>query len=305
VAAFTSANYRAVALSPDGTKMYVSLGNSNPTFTDTDNNTVSRRGFVSLRLSDGRETKFRPDLQAAGNESGTFWVSVGSGVLYIGGEFNQVAGFGIDRVTSFPNEVFDPVFSPETGTGPSGSLRVVVRDNNVVYVAGAFDTIGGVARKGIGALDATTGTLIADWDPQCSDQLAGNGNVLYIHDGKVFVGGPAIGNGITLAGQNVQYLAALTAIPAPVVENPAAAPTVKISGKAKVTATKSKLAIKGTATGSVTSVTYMVGKSKGTAKGTTAWNFTAKLKRGKNVVTVTAHGPGGASATAKITVTLK
>jgi hypothetical protein len=51
-----------------------------------------------------------------------------------------------------------------------------------------------------------------------------------------------------------------------------------------------------------TSVTCKVGSKGGTATGTTAWQFTARLKKGKNLVTVTAKGPGGVSSPAKITV---
>jgi hypothetical protein len=47
----------------------------------------------------------------------------------------------------------------------------------------------------------------------------------------------------------------------------------------------------------------MLGKATRTAAGTTSWHFTAKLKPGKNRITVTAHGHGGDSTPAKITIT--
>ncbi len=84
-----------------------------------------------------------------------------------------------------------------------------------------------------------------------------------------------------------------------------AAPVVKISGAKKVTTAKAKLTIKGKATGQVTSVTAKVGRKTAKAKGTTSWSLKAALKPGKNKITVTAHGPGGDSAPAKLTIIRK
>jgi hypothetical protein len=78
---------------------------------------------------------------------------------------------------------------------------------------------------------------------------------------------------------------------------------LKISGSKKLTTTKSRLTIKGSATGSVTSVTYTIGKKKRTAKGTSIWSFTVPLTSSKTNITVLATGPGGNSAPVRITIT--
>jgi len=82
------------------------------------------------------------------------------------------------------------------------------------------------------------------------------------------------------------------------------APRVKITGPKQITTSKAKITIKGTATGAVTRVTYRIGAGATRhAKGTAKWHFVASLKIGKNLITVTAQGPGGKSTPAKITVT--
>ncbi len=86
---------------------------------------------------------------------------------------------------------------------------------------------------------------------------------------------------------------------------PSTAPTVKITGPKKITTHKAKLTIKGRATGEVTSVTAKVGKKTVKARGTASWSLKAALKPGKNQIAVIAHGPGGDSAPAKLTVTRK
>ncbi len=85
-----------------------------------------------------------------------------------------------------------------------------------------------------------------------------------------------------------------------------AAPVVKIIGAKNLTTAKAKLTIKGSATGPVTSVTYRIGSRPAkAAKGTAKWSLKAALKPGKNKIAVTAHGPGGDSAPARVTVMRK
>ncbi len=86
---------------------------------------------------------------------------------------------------------------------------------------------------------------------------------------------------------------------------PVAKPVLTLTGKKKVKTPKANLAIKGKATGTVTSVTYRIG-NKGAYKkatGTIAWTVKAKkLKPGRNIITIIGHGPGGDSAPVKVTV---
>jgi len=83
--------------------------------------------------------------------------------------------------------------------------------------------------------------------------------------------------------------------------------TVKISGKKKITTTKTSLKIKGTAScgAGITLVQYKIGKGKfKNAKGTTSWNFKAKLKPGVNKITVVATG-GNAVQSSPATIKVK
>jgi hypothetical protein len=83
-----------------------------------------------------------------------------------------------------------------------------------------------------------------------------------------------------------------------------AKPVVKLSNKKPVKTAKKSLVVRGTASSTVTSVTYQVGAKRGTASGKNSWFFTASaLKVGKTNVTVIAHGPGGNSAPLKFTIT--
>jgi uncharacterized delta-60 repeat protein len=83
------------------------------------------------------------------------------------------------------------------------------------------------------------------------------------------------------------------------------APTLRVNGKKKRLTTRSRIALRGFATGSVTSVTCKLGKKTRPARGTTAWKLKVQLKPGKNKLTLVAHGPGGDSRPVKVVVTRK
>lgn len=73
-------------------------------------------------------------------------------------------------------------------------------------------------------------------------------------------------------------------------------------GKKKRLTNRHKLTLHGTATGYVTSVTGQLGKKTLAASGDTSWTLAVPLKPGKNIVLVTAHGPGGDSAPVKVVI---
>ncbi len=114
-------------------------------------------------------------------------------------------------------------------------------------------------------------------------------------NGDILAAGESGGATLTVA----RYLA--TAVPDPVIP----APVVKITGAKKLTTAKAKLTIRGKATGQVTSVTAKLGRKTVKAKGTASWSLKAALKHGRNVLTVTAHGPGGDSAPVRLTIIRK
>jgi hypothetical protein len=85
--------------------------------------------------------------------------------------------------------------------------------------------------------------------------------------------------------------------------SPAAVPVLMLSGKKKIATSAPKVVLKGTAVGSITSVTAKVGKKTLTAAGTASWKLSIVPKSGKTIVTITAHGPGGDSAPVKVIIT--
>jgi sugar lactone lactonase YvrE len=86
----------------------------------------------------------------------------------------------------------------------------------------------------------------------------------------------------------------------------AAAVTLKISGRKKLTTAAKKIIIKGTAScaDGIARIEYRVGKKGGfhIATGTASWSFKAKLNPGKNLITIHAIGTTGKSSAAVVIV---
>ena len=80
-------------------------------------------------------------------------------------------------------------------------------------------------------------------------------------------------------------------------------PLLSVKGKRKFKTAKASVTLRGSASGTVSAVSYHVGKGpEKFASGSQSWQFKAKLKKGKNAVSITARGPGGNSAAAVVTI---
>ncbi len=118
--------------------------------------------FASVDMNDGKSVRVgagRGGFTSAGTSDGAggwFVVTHRLATFYIAG----VAHIRADGS-------LDPGFVSPTLTVPFGSADVygLVAAGGRVYVFGNFDTVGGVARRGIAALDAGTGAVLP-WDAQ-------------------------------------------------------------------------------------------------------------------------------------------
>lgn len=245
------------------------------------------------------------------DNTGTYSCAWHDGVLVSTTGFKEPAG--AISGTTFPaganasglivGSYYDAGLNPHVCTWLRGSAVSDVRPLADLALGGS-SSVAGVNASGliVGSSGNSSGIGVAcAWFEGVPFELPSAPNSI----GSVAAGvndrGHIVAFGLTAVG-NAPYL--LTPV---IATKPAIAPpTVRIKGKKKVTTAKEKLTIKGSATGSVTSVTYRIGKKKAkAAKGLAAWKFKTALKPGKNKITITAHGPGGDSAPAKVTVTRK
>jgi probable HAF family extracellular repeat protein len=194
---------------------------------------------------------------------------------------------GVTHAASFVTNTV-PV---DLGTLPGGTNSEALGVNDSKTIVGGSSIAGSYHGFVIPDFDASTALL------DLNDLIAGGTTFTIENASAINASGQIAASGSENGGPSHALLLTPVGAPAPT----PAAPTV--STKKSLKSSKSSLTIKGSASGSVTSVTYKAGSKTGTASGTTSWHFKAKLKGGKSIVTVIAHGPGGDSAPVKITIT--
>jgi len=122
----------------------------------------------------------------------------GAGGWYIGGSFTHVAGHPrVNLAHILPDHSLD-AWNP----GANDLVQSLAVSNDVVYVAGRFTTIAGVARNGLAAIGSNTG-FATFWDPGPNNTVVAvlvSGSTVY-----------AAGDFTTIGGQSRNRIAALSA----------------------------------------------------------------------------------------------
>lgn len=123
------------------------------------------------------------------NPNGNVNALLASGsTLYVGGDFTSIGGqtrnyiAALDPTTGSAISGFDP------NAGPTGSsVSALALSGSTLYLAGSFNTISNTTRRGIAAVDATSGAL-SSWYPNPNSAVTFNalalssvGSVLYAH----------------------------------------------------------------------------------------------------------------------------
>lgn len=114
-------------------------------------------------------------------------VSDGAGGWFIGGAFTSVGGQPRNAIAHINSDLtvssWNPgVVYPGNVLSPVTSMVLV---GSTLYVGGAFESIGGVARHDLAALDVATG-VPTSWNP---DPNGGDITVMTANSGMLFVGG--------------------------------------------------------------------------------------------------------------------
>jgi len=125
----------------------------------------------------------------------------------------------------------------------------------------------------------------------------------FITNGTAVTASRMLAPGYLAAGPGASLLVTEPTIHRMLRFSPVKSPTLTITTRNAKT-DESQYTVLGRTTGQVSRVACRVGKAGPfrTAKGTANWSYRAKLKPGRNVVTVVAEGPGGSSASMSVTI---
>jgi len=138
-------------------------------------------------------------------------LAVADETVYVGGAFTSIGGqeryqlAALDAETGLATDWNPaPHHSCDNCYGYSPDVTVIVPSDSTVYVAGAFDTIGGQARYHLAEIDINTGLATA-WDP--NPNAYSYISDLAVHGATVYVGGYFT----SVGGQSRNNIAALDA----------------------------------------------------------------------------------------------
>lgn len=106
-------------------------------------------------------------------------------ILYIGGGFTKVNNVTRNKAAAITlsTAALNTSFVPNVSRGDY--VLTIAVDGNKVYLGGNFDRVSGTVRNYLAMVDATTGALNTDWNPNPNNFVRD----IQVANGKVYVGG--------------------------------------------------------------------------------------------------------------------
>src|SRR5919198_1846226 len=122
--------------------------------------------------------------------------------VFVGGDFDSVGGEAHANLAALDAATGQVVSTWRADTNGAVEALAPSSDGTVLYVGGAFTSVGGVVRRHVAALSTATGAVAA-WNPNA---IGGSVLALTATAGRVFLGGKFT----TVAGVQRPYLAAVS-----------------------------------------------------------------------------------------------
>ncbi len=162
--AFVDGPVYSIVARDDGNGLYIGGD-----FSNVRTATTARNNIALLSTSSGNVEDWDPSI--TGGAVRTMALSVDQATLYVGGQFSTVAGVGRQRIAALDTTVAGVAgagvltdWNPGPNPGADGDVHslVVSNDGSLVFAAGDFSIIGGVARSRIAALKVANGTPLSN-----------------------------------------------------------------------------------------------------------------------------------------------
>jgi hypothetical protein len=138
-----------------------------------------------------------PTLSLAGGAALTLAVDPTiSGAYYVGGSFSLIGGVARNNVAHIlADGSVDPNWNPGVSCAPQIICNVtsIIVSGSTVFLAGDFDTVGGLSRNNLAAVNAANGVVLA-WNPNPNNlvnTMAISGNAIYFGGSFTSVGSVA------------------------------------------------------------------------------------------------------------------
>jgi hypothetical protein len=213
LAAISTTNGTPGAWNPDavGSSVDVIIGDGERVLIGGDLIGINWSVHDGLMIIDESTGKFWPHQLEVGSAEQIEAMLVKDNTMYIGGQFTTVNGVSrknlaaIDMLTGTVLP-WNPGATESTATFDNTRVTALEINNNTIYIAGIFLKVGGLDRRGLAAVDATTGAVSA-WNPGVGDGTSMDEFALSldVHNNALYVAG----NFGTLAGESRSFLGAV------------------------------------------------------------------------------------------------
>jgi hypothetical protein len=151
--ASATAYVKAMALSPDGSRLYIG-----GRFDAVDG--IAVRNVAAINTSDGSlDTSFTPTVGSLKNQVFSLLVSPDGSTLYVGGKFAKVDGEAHKNVAAI--DTSDGSVVTAWASSPNDSVRAMdfSADGATIFLVGAFSAVDGQTRESIARIGTATGAL--------------------------------------------------------------------------------------------------------------------------------------------------
>lgn len=173
---------------------------------------VNWKPYNGLAVIEESTRKFWPHPLQVPDGEDVLAMAVSGTTMYIGGSFSSINGVARKNLAAIDLSTgavlpWNPGASGTTTTAFDDTrVNAIVLKDNSVYVAGIFLNVAGQPRKGLAAIDASSGAATS-WNPGVGDAVGMDEYVLSmdVHENLLYVSG----NFTTLAGASREYLGAL------------------------------------------------------------------------------------------------
>ena len=164
---------------------------------------ATRNRIAALDSMTGNATAWNPDAGSTVRA-----LALAGATIYAGGNFTSIGGASRNRLAAL-NVVTGSAtaWNPNVESVPASlptEINAIEVAGMIVYAGGLFNTINnGRTRNNLAAIDAATGTIIMNWNPNANGQVF----ALAVNGGEIYAGGRFT----TMGADTRRFIAALTA----------------------------------------------------------------------------------------------
>lgn len=150
-----------------------------------------RNRLAAINTKTGQVTSWDPNISDAEYGQAISAISVSGNKVYIGGGFYQVGKHLRNRIAAvdIKSGEVDSLWHPKI-TQLKSQIFDMAFVNDKVYLGGEFDSIGGLRRNGLAAVDITSGNVDLNWNPNPNINVgAPKIKAIKFYNNQLFVGG--------------------------------------------------------------------------------------------------------------------